>query len=188
MFLTSSFAGHAPPAVWAEVATLFSATFSADPYFEDPAELATITGWGPVQLVQPGGRLVVTHGEDGLAAFALSHGLAEDVPWQQIVAAAVTPDSPYRRACPENIVVIQELAVAAAHRGRGLARECVRRLLANRPETHVMLGVYDQAAPARALDRKWGFEELGTTTAAGSSITLRVLGHPLPWPAQNPVS
>ncbi|MHA7306270.1 GNAT family N-acetyltransferase [Arthrobacter sp. TMN-49] len=186
--MTSSFAGHAPPALWAEVSMLFSATFSADPYLEDPAELVTITGWGPVQLAQPGGRLVVVHSDGILAAFALSHGLAEDAPWQQIVADAVTPDSQYRTACPENIVVIQELAVAAPHRGRGLARECVRRLLANRPETHVMLGVYDQATPARALYRKWGFEELGTTTAAGSPITLRVLGHPLPWPAQNPVS
>ncbi|MHA7271519.1 GNAT family N-acetyltransferase [Arthrobacter sp. HLT1-20] len=180
------FEGHAPPVLWAAVAALFSASFSADPYFEDPDDLATITGWGPVQLAQPGGRLVVAHSDGAIAAFALSHGLVEDAPWQQILAAAVAPESPYLAADPRNVVVVQELAVAAAHRGRGLAGECVRRLLANRTESHVVLGVYSQAAPARALYRKWGFEELGTTTDAGSPTTLRVLGHPLPWPAPNP--
>ncbi|POH74814.1 GNAT family N-acetyltransferase [Arthrobacter glacialis] len=177
------FEGHASPVLWTEVAALFSATFSADPYFEDPADLAAITDWGPAQLAQPGGRLVVAHLDGTVAAFALSHGLVEDAPWQEILALALAPDARYRMAGPENVVVIHELAVAAKHRGRGIAKECVRRLLAQRTETHVVLGVYGQATSAHAMYRQWGFEELGTTTEAGSPITLRVLGHPLPWPA-----
>lgn len=177
------FEGYASPELWAEVATLFSATFSADPYFEDPADLATITDWGPAQLAQPGGRLVVAQLDGTVAAFALSHGLAEDAPWQEILALALEPDSSYRTAGPENVVVIHELAVAAKHRGRGIAKECVRRLLAQRTETHVVLGVYGHATSAHAMYQQWGFEELGTTTGGGSPVTLRVLGHPLPWPA-----
>lgn len=179
-----SFQGHASPAVWAEVATLFASAFSAAPYHEDPAELAAITGWGPAQLAQPGGRLVAAHTDGGMAAFALSHGLAADPSWQEILPAAMGADSPHQGllADPHTVVVIHELAVAAPHRGRGLARECVRRLLANRPESHAVLGVYGQAADAHAMYRKWGFDELGTAHLPGAAVALRVLGCRLPLP------
>ncbi|MEO6531240.1 MAG: GNAT family N-acetyltransferase [Specibacter sp.] len=98
-------------------------------------------------------------------------------------------------ADPHTVVVIHELAVAAQHRGRGLAREYVRRLLADRPESHAVLGVYAQAADAHAMFRRWGFDELGMAHLPGADGGLRVLGCPhtdsgliadgcpLPWPA-----
>lgn len=179
-----SFDGTAPPEVWAAATLLFTEAFAAAPYFEDPEELATIASWGPEQLAQRGGRLVVATSAGVMTAFALSHGLADDPIWQRILveAAVSSIQGCLSLAPPESIVVLQELAVSPAYRGQGIARECVRLLLADRPETTVVLGVYEQAAAARSMYFAWGFEELGQTTGPTTGITLHVLGNTLPWP------
>lgn len=179
------FEDTAPSDIWADVRTLFIAAFSAAPYFEGPAELDTIASWGPEQLAQQGGRLVVAYLAGAVAGFALSHGIVDDQPWQKILAETTGPAGDRRgtATAPENLVVIQELAVAANQRGRGVAKECVRRLLADRPETHVVLGVYGQAEAAYAMYRNWGFQKFGTVEPRDGSVTLHVLGSPLPWPA-----
>ncbi|AIY03538.1 hypothetical protein ART_3939 [Arthrobacter sp. PAMC 25486] len=178
--------GAAPSEVWADVRTVFTAAFSAAPYLEDPAELDTIASWGPEQLAQRGGRLVVAYMAGVVAGIALSHGIVDDQPWQKILWETTGPGRDVRAMStpPENLVVIQELAVSAEHRGRGIAKECMRRLLADRPETHAVLGVYGQADAAYAMYRKWDFQELGTVEPRDGSTTVRVLGSPLPWPAR----
>lgn len=120
-----------------------------------------------------------------MAGFALSHGVVDDLAWQRILVEAIPSDASGTdfHAQPENLVVIQELAVAAGHRGQGIARECVRLLLAGRQESHVVLGVHGQADDAFTMYLKWGFSRLGQTTDPDTGITVRVLGSPLPWPA-----
>lgn len=170
-----SFDQAVPSSVWDEVATVFSAAFSAPPYLEDPSELSRIVVWGPEQLAQTGGRLVTARNAERLVGFALAHGLEGDSSWLGILGSLNIPDSRALEMLtrPLDTVVVHELAVVADQRGKGIARSCLRMLLSDRIESRVVLGVYEQAADARSMYDRWGFEDIGVVQMA--RVSLRVL-------------
>lgn len=175
-----SFEQVAPDETWAEISSLFIASFAASPYNEAPEELQSIVQWGPDQLASPGGRLVVASHNGQVIAFALSQRLDQDNSWQRrlnemlpILDALITPPG---------TVIVQELAVRESFRGRGIAKQCIRELLSNRPERDAILGVFGQATQVREMYRRWGFSELGTSPIYGGTVTLHAMHHRLPWP------
>jgi GNAT superfamily N-acetyltransferase len=150
----TTFAGSMSPGVWREVAALFVECFTAAPYFEDPDELRTILGWGPLMLTADG--LFVTARMDGrLIWFALAHGLVGDAPWQGILPQLNNHDQARAAlGAPEDAFVVHELAVQESERGRGIARACPRELLRDRPETQTFIGAYERATEVRAMYRR----------------------------------
>jgi len=175
----STYEGSAPAQTWTEVTALFVAAFAAQPYEEDPQELALIAGWGPTQLAQPSGRLTVAEQGEHVVGFALVHSLAEDEPWQSILAT-MSGHSAVAEALsrPETAVIVHELAVRPMSRGQGVARTCLREVLRGRDETRVFIGVYDSATDAVAMYERWGLIKIGAFRGADSDVTLLVLTLP----------
>ncbi|MGN5733719.1 GNAT family N-acetyltransferase [Arthrobacter psychrochitiniphilus] len=172
-----SFDDVASPSVWVEVEAVFSSSFSASPYFEDPDELSQIVGWGPEQVAHVGGRLTIARCAGRVVGFALVHGLEGDDSWERTLASMTSSDSRIEGmvVCPRNVVVVHELAVDSDYRGQGIAKFCLAMALDNRLETDVVLGVYDQAKNARLMYNRWGFEDLGATYIQDGAVMLRVL-------------
>ncbi|WP_104091231.1 GNAT family N-acetyltransferase [Arthrobacter sp. GMC3] len=185
-----SFSGCATPALWRRVSELFVQVFAAEPYGEDPEELRQIEVWGPAQLALAGGQLVTCSHQEQLLGFALAHSLHGDQSWQKILTAVLgatdsvrTGDSSPLPADPREILILQELAVAPAARGQGIAKSALAAVFAGRAETHAVLGVYGQAANARQMYLRWGFTELGTFQGQDSAVKLHVMHRQLPWTA-----
>ena len=172
----TSYEGAAPARTWAEVTALFVAAFSAEPYGEDPRELAQLSTWGPAQLARPGGRLTVAHRDGRPAGLALLHRLDAEESWPAILRS--TTGHPAVAAAlrrPRDAVVLHELAVEPGFRGRGVARDCLREVLRDRDETHVFVGVHESAPQARAVYERWGLERAGAFRGADADVTLLVL-------------
>jgi len=173
------FDATAPEGVWLEVAELFVDAFTAEPYGEDAVELGTIIEWGPEQLGDRGGRLVTARRDERLVGFALAHGLDADPVWQGILSQL--PASADARAAllhPDRAVVVHELAVREAERGRGIARTCLSELLRDRAESQTFIGVYERADEAAAMYRHWGLSKIGRVPMPGDAIALHVLTAP----------
>jgi ribosomal protein S18 acetylase RimI-like enzyme len=171
----------APDKTWAGIADLFVASFAAPPYNESPGALRSILQWGADQLVSPGGRLVTASHDEHVIGFALSQRLDQDTSWQQRLAAMLPAHD--AAITPSRTAIVQELAVDESFRGRGIAKECVRRLLSHRSEHDAVLGVYGQVPQVREMYARWGFSELGTSPIYGGTVTLHALHHRLPWTA-----
>jgi len=175
----STYEGSAPTQTWPEVTALFVAAFAAEPYEEDPQELALFEGWGPTQLAQPSGRLTVTEQDGHVVGFAFVHSLAEDEPWQAILTTmSGHPTVAGALSRPETALIVHELAVRQMSRGQGVARTCLREVLRGRDETRVFIGVYDSAADAVAMYERWGLVKVGAFRGADSDATLLVLALP----------
>lgn len=168
----------APESEWRDVAELFVECFSAEPYFEDPAELGTISQWGP-EMLAGRGRLVTVRESAVLRGFALGHGLDHDETWQGLLRRlepnAVTDAA---LAAPHDAFIVHELGVRAASRGQGIARSCMLRLLEGRTEPQTFIGVYERAEHAAEMYRRWGFERVGRVPLSGDAVALRVLAAP----------
>lgn len=177
----------APAAVWAGVSRVYVLAFAAPPYDESPDELRQVEQWGPAMLATPGGRLVVALRNAQVLGFVISERLDHDQSWQQLLRTAGGSLGADIAAAPSAAVIVQELAVDGQQRGQGIARALVSRLLADRPEAHAVLSVYQQAAQVRTMYQRWGFHELGATVADDGADTLHLMHQPLPWTLrQNP--
>jgi len=166
--------------IWAEVTSLFVASFAAPPYNEAPGELQSIEQWGPEKLDSPGGRLVTARHKGHLIGFALSQRLDQDSAWLQRLNAMLPSQDV--AISPSRTVIVQELAVDLNFRGRGVAKLCIHELLSSRIEQDAVLGVFGQASQVREMYKHWGFSELGTAPIYGGTVTLHALHHKLPWP------
>lgn len=175
----STYEGSAPRETWAEVTALFVAAFAAEPYGEDPQELAGIGTWGPTQLSHPGGRLTVARQGEQCAGFALVHGLVEDGPWRAILATlAGHPAAADALSRPGRALVVHELAVHEGFRGRGVARTLLREALRGRDEARVFVGVHESAGDAVAVYERWGLVRVGSFRGPDSDVVLLVLTLP----------
>ncbi|MFD1722314.1 GNAT family N-acetyltransferase [Amnibacterium endophyticum] len=177
---TVVFEGDAPASIWTGVAGLYEEAFASPPYREARGELREIAQWGPAMLAAPGGRLTAAVVEDQVAGFAVSERLDQDRPWQEMLASTAGPEGGLVLP-PESTVILQELAVDDAHRGRGIARALVAALLRDRAEEHVVLSVFERASSVHAMYRRWGFDEFGTAPAEGGDDTMHLMHHRLPW-------
>jgi hypothetical protein len=176
----AAFAGTAPDDVWSDVAELFIETFTAEPYAEDAAELATITQWGSDQLGHVSGRLITARRGDQLVGFALAHGLRDDAPWRGILSQLADSADAAATALsrPDEALIVHELAVRESERGRGIASGCLRGLLSDCPESQVFIGVYERALKARAMYRHWRLEDIGQVPMPDGAVALHVLTAP----------
>lgn len=176
------FEGLAPAGVWSEVADLFVGVFSAPPYAESAAQLATISEWGPRRLGGPGGRLVTARRAGQMVAFALSNRLdADELSWLSILRDVVDDDAGLPLDQPDRVVAVRELAVDADQRRAGVGEACLRELLGSRPEDWAVLGVLDSATAARSAYARWGFADLGSADVRGATARMHVLARELPW-------
>lgn len=116
-----------------------------------------------------------------MIGFALSQRLDQDISWQRRLDAMLPAQD--AAITPSRTVIVQELAVDASFRGRGIAEQCVHKLLANRTEHDAVLGVYDQAPHVREMYARWGFSGLGASPIYGGTVTLHALHRRLPWTA-----
>lgn len=171
------FDDFAPSSVWVEVAGVFSSAFSVAPYFEDPAELSGIVDWGQAMLAGVGGRLVTARCEGRRVGFSLVHGLDGDSSWEGTLSSMATANGRIKDLVSraQDVVIVHELAVDSAYRGRGIAKTCLELALGNRNESSFVLGVYEQAQDARRMYERWGFEDLGATLIQDGAVSLRVL-------------
>lgn len=81
-------------------------------------------------------------------------------------------------ARPDDAVVVHELAVREADRGRGIAGACLVQLLQDRPESQTFIGVYERATEAASMYRHWGLADIGRVPMPGDAIALHVLTAP----------
>lgn len=172
----------APDSLWTEIQGLFVKSFAAPPYNESPDALQGIVQWGPDQLASPGGRLVIARSGERVVGFALSQRLDQDSSWLKRLDA-MPPAAANSAFSPSKTVIVQELAVDEPYRGRGVAKQCIRELLSDRPEQDAVLGVFGQASRVREIYSQWGFSELGTSFIYDGTVTLHALHHALPWTA-----
>ncbi|WP_162564302.1 MULTISPECIES: GNAT family N-acetyltransferase [Microbacterium] len=159
--------GTADPSVWDAVTRLYVEAFAAPPYGEEPGQLGEIAVWGPAFLATPGAALVTGTQDGDTLGFALGRTLASDPGWQRLLGRCSTAEATALTGDPHDVFVIQELATAAAARRRGIARLCLARLLGARPESRVVLGVYEQAVQAHRFYAALGYTAVGAVTIEG---------------------
>jgi ribosomal protein S18 acetylase RimI-like enzyme len=109
--------------------------------------------------------------------------------WHDVVMSAIAARS--GRACArdwlENALEVAEVHVRPAFQARGIGRQLVLALTANRPERTALLSTRDAATPARRLYRSLGFTDLLTDFLfPGGGVPYAVMGAPLPLPGARP--
>jgi len=104
--------------------------------------------------------------------------------WYGLVREAVGPAAAERWLAGQFAVVW--IAVHPDHRGRGLGRRLLERLLAEAGTERAWLITHDLDTPARALYRSLGFRELGRGPLGWHDAERVVLGAELPLGSPQP--
>lgn len=160
---------------------IYAEVYAEPPYHDGPEEMARYLADGWEQRVRrPGFRLVVARTADEAIGFAFGRTLPPDTDWWtgalDPVPAEVTTEWPGRT------FGVNELAVRAPWRRRGVARAMHDALLTGRTEQRVTLLVRPEpeAAPARAVYSSWGYRALGRLRPHdGAPIYLVMVRDPL---------
>ncbi|MBW9093299.1 GNAT family N-acetyltransferase [Microbacterium jejuense] len=155
-----------PATPWAAVTSLYCEVFTAEPYGEDPQDLAEISTWGPGFLATPGSALVTASDAEGLVAFALGRPLSSDEGWQRLLRRAQTPAADALADTHGPVFIVQELATSPRARRRGIARACLERLVPREDGLRAVLGVFAVATDALAFYERLGFGSVGGVTVA----------------------
>jgi ribosomal protein S18 acetylase RimI-like enzyme len=177
--------GRATAAVSEQLVAVYRAAMGAAPFFETEVE----TGWFVEELAgeveEDGYRCWVATEDDRVVGFA--YGLpTPEIPadgWYGLVREAVGPAAAERWLAGQFAVVW--IAVHPDHRGRGLGRRLLERLLAEAGTDRAWLITHDLDSPARALYRSLGFRQLGHGPLGWHDADRVVLGAELP-PASPP--
>jgi ribosomal protein S18 acetylase RimI-like enzyme len=177
--------GRATAAVSDQLVAVYRAAMGAAPFFETEVE----TGWFAEELAgeveEDGYRCWVATEDDRVVGFA--YGLpTPEIPadgWYGLVREAVGPAAAERWLAGQFAVVW--IAVRPDHRGSGLGRRLLERLLAEAGTDRAWLITHDLDSPARALYRSLGFRQLGHGPLGWHDADRVVLGAELP-PASPP--
>jgi ribosomal protein S18 acetylase RimI-like enzyme len=172
--------GPAAAAVSEQLVAVYRAAMGAAPFFETEVE----TGWFAEELageVEEAGYRCWVATEDGRVV-GFAYGLpTPEIPsdgWYGLVREAVGPAAAERWLAGQFAVVW--LAVHPDHRGRGLGRRLLERLLAEAGTERAWLITHDLDTPARALYRSLGFQLLGRGPLGWHDADRVVLGAELP--------
>jgi len=178
--------GPGAAAVSDQLVAVHRAAMGAAPFFETDVE----TGWFAEELAgeltEAGYRCWVATEDDRVVGFA--YGLpTPEIPadgWYGLVREAVGPAAAERWLAGQFAVVW--IAVHPDHRGRGLGRRLLERLLAEAGTERAWLIAHDLDTPARALDRSLGFRRLGHGPLGWHDADRVVLGAELPADSPQP--
>ena len=157
----------------------------AAPFHETAVEAGFFAEELAGELEEPGFRCWVASEDDRVVGFA--YGLpTPEIPadgWYGLVREAVGAAAAERWLAGQFAVVW--IAVHPDHRGRGLGRRLLERLLAEAGTDRAWLITHDLDSPARALYRSLGFRRLGHGPLGWHDADRVVLGAELP-PASPP--
>jgi ribosomal protein S18 acetylase RimI-like enzyme len=168
--------GPGAAAVSDQLVATYRAAMGAAPFHETEVE----TGWFADELaeeVEEDGYRCWVATEDGRVV-GFAYGLpTPEIPtggWYGLVREAVGPAAAERWLAGQFAVVW--IAVHPDHRGRGLGRRLLERLLAGAGADRAWLITHDLDTPARALYRSLGFQELGRGPLGWHDAERVVLG------------
>jgi len=114
-----------------------------------------------------GFTLVTAHTGGELDGFAFGFPFPPGGWWR----GDTTPQPPAEILQPPKFAVI-ELVVRKTQRGQGLGRALMNELLDGRPEPYATL-LAEPDAPARAMYRRWGWQQIATVQPADDAPRLR---------------
>jgi ribosomal protein S18 acetylase RimI-like enzyme len=172
--------GPVTAAVSDRLVDIYRAAMGAAPFHETEVEAGFFAEELAGELEEPGFRCWVATEDDRVVGFAYGYRTPE-VPsegWYGLVREAVGPDAAERWLAGQFAVVW--IAVHPDHRGRGLGRRLLERLLAEAGTDRAWLITHDLDTPARALYRSQGFQELGRGPLGWHDAERLVLGAELP--------
>jgi ribosomal protein S18 acetylase RimI-like enzyme len=121
-----------------------------------------------------------------LVGFAYGFRGAQGQWWHDVVKAAIAAQHGGQAARDwlESALEIAEVHVHPDFQARGIGRQLVLMLAADRPERTVLLSTRDAESPARRLYRSVGFTDLLVNFVfPGGGPPYAVMGAPLPLPA-----
>jgi ribosomal protein S18 acetylase RimI-like enzyme len=168
--------GPGAAAVREQLVAVYRAAMGAAPFFETEVE----TGWFAEELAgeldEAGYRCWMATEDGRVVGFA--YGLpTPEIPsegWYGLVREAVGPAAAERWLAGQFAVVW--IAVHPDHRGKGLGRRLLERLLAEAGTERAWLITHDLDTPARALYRSLGFQQLGRGPLGWHDADRVVLG------------
>jgi ribosomal protein S18 acetylase RimI-like enzyme len=141
------------------IAPLYATAYGEAPYYESPDEVAEFCQGWPHRVDQPSFRLIVArlHGEP--VGFSFGHQLVPTTRWWTGMIDEVDQD--LIREYPGRTFAVIELAVEAALRRHGIARELHTYLLAGLVEERATLLVRPDAIAARSAYLSWLYRPIG---------------------------
>jgi ribosomal protein S18 acetylase RimI-like enzyme len=140
------------------LAEVYAAVFMEPPWSEPDA--GDLRRRLPVHAERPGFRLVAATAPEGLVGFAYGYTGDAAGAWVDRLAARIGAEAAGRLVGGH--LVLAELAVVPAARGRGTGRALLDAVLRDRPEPRVLLQTRDGATPAMRLYERAGFRRLAT--------------------------
>lgn len=133
---------------------LYVEVFADEPYNEGPEQVDRFRGWLNKELAEPGFRLVRALHHDELIGMAYGYTKGPGEWWHN---ATLKPPAPILGS---DKLAVMEWAVHRAHRRRGVGRQMMARLLADRPEPFATLKVHP-AAVAHDIYLRSGWQRYG---------------------------
>ncbi len=137
-----------------ELVALYVEVFADEPYNEGPEQVGRFRGWLNKELAEPGFSLVCALHHDELIGMAYGYTKGPGEWWHN---ATLKPPASILAG---NKLAVMEWAVRRAHRGRGVGRQVMARLLADRPEPFATLKV-NPAAVAYDIYLRSGWQLYG---------------------------
>jgi GNAT superfamily N-acetyltransferase len=132
--------------------SLYREVYAAPPYFEGEEDAARYGERLNDETRQPGFAVALADCGGDLIGFAYGFTFAPDKWWS-------TAGDPPAEVSGWPTFAVMEFVVASAFRRRGVGRELMTKLLADRPEPYATL-CSNPAAAARAVYRAWGWHEV----------------------------
>ncbi|WP_169747924.1 GNAT family N-acetyltransferase [Pseudonocardia acaciae] len=146
-------------AVADELAALYARVFAEPPYREGPADVRVFVRNYTEDVAHPGFGVVVAHDDGTAVGFGYGTARRPGEWWPGCDA----PPPPEIVECPS--FAVYEWAVDKPYRGRGVGREIMVRLLADRPEPWATLAVHPHADAYRIYIRA-GWRQVGMSYIA----------------------
>lgn len=159
------------------IVELYAAVFAEPPYHEDAEDVEGFRELLEVEIPQPGFRLVTAEIGTTLVGFGYGYTLRASTRWWEGIAPPLPPA--LTAEWDGRTFAIKEIAVAAPHRRKGIARLLHDSLLDHRHEERATLTVRPEAYPAIAAYASWGWSETGRIQPTSNGIEYLVMVRPL---------
>jgi ribosomal protein S18 acetylase RimI-like enzyme len=152
------------------LAAVYETVFTEPPYSEPDA--SDLRHRLPIHRERPGFRLVTAAVDGEVVGFAYEYTGARGGRWSDRLAAVLGDET--ADGVLGGHLVLAELAVVPAVRGRGIGAALLGAMLLERTEPRVLLQTHDGETPAMRLYRRAGFRRLAAMPP--DAVLVRDLG------------